>query len=345
MAMCVKAFDSFFYCLNGALIGLLLSGCASSQSKLDAANHPLGMPQSSSAEGSPADFDRLQNQTKAAVNPNTVQPGYLWEITSPSDQAINGKFRVDFNGKLQLAYGIVIDSTHLTDSEMRAKIIEAFKPYLKSPERTRVVLSQRKIWIDVRGLVNKPGRYLVESDESLDSILAQAGGVTANSQAEYIQIQQKSGPKALSLSDYYDTGNAALLPPFEGGAVFFVQRKNDISAALAASSHPVVQMFGEVRNPGEVAYRPNADFLYYLTQVGGPSSVADLEKVELIRWVNGKRQSVVFDWDESHQLTRLEPEDLIVIHSNQPTRFERTLQSGAAFAAILSAIGILVIAF
>jgi protein involved in polysaccharide export with SLBB domain len=304
-------------------------------------------------DGSPADFDQTQKPAVPVVQVDRVQPGYLWEISSVEDKGINGKFRVDFDGKLRLAYGIVIDTNSGANSApnsfsveaMRQKIIDSFRPFLKSVDQIRVQLLQRKIWIDVRGLVNKPGKFLVSRDESLDSILAEAGGVTPNSQAEYVQIQQSGGARAISLSDYYDTGNSSLLPAFEGGAVFFVQRKNEVSAALAESSHPVIQILGEVKNPGEISYRPNGDFLYYLTRAGGPSSVADLERIELIRYVNGRRKSQVYDWEDAHQLANLRPEDLIIVHSDRPSRFERVVQIGAGFAAILSAIGILVIAF
>lgn len=306
--------------------------------------------------GSPAEFDQAQSSgpsasiearkaAPAAIRPDAVQPGYLWEISNPTDKGINGKYRVDFDGKLRLAYGIVVDTNNLSESELKAKVAEAFRPFLKAADRTRVYLGQRKIWVDVRGLVNKPGKFLVDPDESLDAVLAQAGGVTPNSQAEYVQIQQKGGAAAVSLADYYDTGNSTLLPVLQGGTIFFVQRKNEVSAALASASHPIVQVYGEVKTPGELAYRSNADFLYYLTRAGGPTSVADLGKIEVIRWVDGKRKSEVYNWNESHELASLQPQDLVILHSNQPTLVERTLQSAAGLAAILSAIGILVIAF
>ena len=32
---------------------------------------------------------------------------------------------------------------------------------------------------------------------------------------------------AVSLSDYYDSGNSDLIPPWEGGDILFVQRKSE----------------------------------------------------------------------------------------------------------------------
>jgi len=325
------------------LLGALaLSGCATSQSRsIDAL--------ADDSSGSPAEFDQTSkpgvNATRGSLlRPDAVQPGYLWEISSLADKGINGKFRVDFDGKLRLAYGIVIDSDGLNDTQMRDKIVESFRPFLKSTGEIHVALVQKKLWIDVRGLVSKPGRFLVDPSSSLDEVLTQAGGIVPQSQAEYVQIQQKSGPMAVSLSDYYDSGNSDLIPPWEGGDILFVQRKSEVSAALASASHPVIEMMGEVKTPGEIPFKGQADFLYYLTRSGGPSSVADLSKIEVIRWVNGKRKSQVYDWDQSHEITRLEPNDIVVVHSNQPTKFERGLQSATGIAAILSAIGILIIA-
>ena len=293
----------------------------------------------------------LQNSvTESANKPlsppasGAIQPGFLYEISEINDRGMGGKFRVDFDGKLRLSYNVVIDTEGLQESSLREKVIESFKPFLKSVNSIHVALTQRKIWLDLRGLVAKPGRYLADPEASLDEVLNMAGGIPANSQAEYLQIQKKDEAMAISLTDYYDTGNASRIPKLQGGEVLFVQRKNDLSTAMLSASHPVIEMLGEVKAPGEIPFRGDEDFLYYLTKSGGPSAVADLSKIEVIRLINGKRVSATYNWEQSHQITRLFPRDIVVIHATQQTPLERALQSGAAIGAILSAIGILIIA-
>jgi hypothetical protein len=343
-----------FYQFLGITAVVFATACSSSQPKPNSDSGSNGAPASADApsipansgNGSPADFDRGGN--KNASSPNSVQPGYEYEVSSPSDGGINGKFRVEFEGKLRLAYNVVIDTTGLSESELRAKVINAYRPYLKNADSTRVVLAQRKLWVDIRGLVVKPGRYLIGADASLDEILNQAGSLQVNGQAEYVQVQlpnQNDVPvPPISLKEYYDTGNSSLIPKWQGGSVLFVQRKNEVTNTLTSTSHPAIQIYGEVRNPGELTYRDDADFLYYLTKAGGPSPVADLTKIDVIRWVSGHRQNTRYNWEESHQLTHLEPNDLVVIQSNQLTPFEKAMQAAGGLGGILSAIGILIIA-
>lgn len=323
-----------------SLMLLLVSGCSTQNSNLN-------------PDSDPVTATTLQQQAQVAQNtetpfkalpPNAVQPGFLVEVSDINDKGINGKFRIDFDGKLKLSYNIEIETTGLTEAELRNKIINAYATFLKSVASIHVSLIQKKLWIDLRGLVVKPGRYLVEPESSLDEVLNAAGGIKQNAQAEYLQIQGREGTTAFSLTDYYDTGNGNRIPPFEGGMVLFAQRKSDLSPAMLRSTHPVIQMLGEVKTPGEVPFRSEEDFLYYVTKAGGPSSVADLSKIEVIRTIAGKRRSTFYNWEDSHQLAKLEPSDIVVIHSNQPTPFEKALQSGAAIGAVLSAIGILIIA-
>ena len=275
--------------------------------------------------------------------PGSIQPGYLYEISEINDRSMGGKFRVDFDGKLKLSYNVVIDTNGVQETELRGKIIDAYRPFLKSVDSIHVTLIQRKLWVDIRGLVQKPGRYLIDSSASLDEVLNAGGGITPNSQAEYLQIQKQDYVTALNLSEYYDTGNSKV-PAFQGGEILFVHRKNDVSASILGSAHPVIQMLGEVKIPGEVQYIPNEDFLYYVTKAGGPTASADYHEVEVIRMINGKRVSATYNWEQSRQITKLYPKDIVVIHANQQTPFERFIMSAAGLGAVISAIAVMIIA-
>ena len=136
---------------------LTFSGCATSQTRsIDAlADDSSGSPAGVRPELKPGP----NTSRSGSLRPDAVQPGYLWEISSLADKGINGKFRVDFDGKLRLAYGIVIDSDGLNDTQMKDKIVESFRPFLKSTGEIHVALVQKKLWIDVRGLVSKPDDF------------------------------------------------------------------------------------------------------------------------------------------------------------------------------------------
>jgi protein involved in polysaccharide export with SLBB domain len=319
----------------------VLSGCASSSSikeSSDAGSQDNSANASAPARAAPG------TGTSDSIIEDSVQPGYLFEVSNINDAGLNGKFRVEFDGKLKLPYGVVLNAAGLRVTEVRAKVVEAYRPFLKSAESVQVQLVQRKLWVDIRGLVNKPGRYLIEPEASLDEVLSAAFSLIANAQAEYIKIQSKTGTIAVSLTDYYDSGSTNGIPRWQGGELLFVQRKSEIASSLLSSSHPVIQVLGEVKTPGDLSFRRDADFLFYLAKAGGPTSVANLGKIEVVRWQDGKRKSTLYDWEESRELVRLDAGDLIIVHANQQTPLERAIQSGAGIGAMLSAIGILIIA-
>ena len=333
---CTKRF------LTGIAIAfvVMMSGCASPPPVLNTQGPNLDQK----GTGSPEEFDRDSAHLQAVPQANVVRPGYLYETSSMNDPGLGGKYRVDPDGKLRLSYGVVIDTQGIKEEELPKKIIDSYQPFLRSAQSIRVNLIQKKLWIDIRGLVNKAGKYLIEPDASLDEVLNAAGSLVANSQAEYVKIQSTSNTTLISLTDYYNTGNLNNLPKWQGGEIIFVQRKSEVSSSLLENSHPVVQLLGEVKTPGEIPYRKEGDFIYYLTKAGGPSAVANLSKVEIIRIDNGKRLSETYDWDQSKQIVHIVPGDVIIVHATQQTPLERTIQSGAGIAAILSAFGILIIA-
>ncbi len=276
--------------------------------------------------------------------PGSIQPGYLYEISQINDKSMGGRFRVDFDGKLRLPYNVVIDTSVLPETELRGKVVDAYRPFLKSVESIHVSLIQRKLWLDVRGLVTKAGRYLVDSTASFDEVLSLAGGIKPESKAEYLRIQKNEEGTSVDLAEYYETGNSSKIPAWQGGEILFIHRKGDLSEDLINTAHPVVQMLGEVKIPGEVPYKSGEDFLYYVTKAGGPSSVANYSEVEVIRMINGKRVSATYNWEQSRQLTKLFPKDIVVIHATQQTPIERFILSAAGIAAVISAIAVMIIA-
>ena len=319
----------------------ILSGCASAPPGIQSLDSEAT---AKGGNGSPNEFDQHRDNKNQIKEENRVRPGFLYEVSNINDPGLNGKYRVDFDGKLTLAYGVSIDTTGMSESDLKAKVIESFKPFLKSAESTHVNLSQKKLWIDVRGLVNKAGRYLIDPSASIDEALNLAGSLMANSQAEYLKIQSNNNVVIINLNDYFNNGNINELPRWQGGEILFVQRKSDIATSLLDNAHPMIQVFGEVKSPGEFPFRRDSDFLYYITKAGGPSAVANLSKIEVVRWENNKRVSQTYDWDQSRDLTQLESGDLIIVHAIKQTPVERAIQSGAGVAAMLSAIGILIIA-
>ena len=279
------------------------------------------------------------------IDPLAVQPGFLVEMSQLEDKKLNGNFRIDFDGNLKLPYNVTIKTTNLKPDALSEKIVSSYRPYLKTVESLKISVQQKRIEVEIKGLVNKPGRVLVSNGASLDEILAAAGGLLQGSQAEFAQFQSsRAKPVLVDLNKYYDTGDASIVPVVHGGDSVFFQRRLAVNGAPVEGANAKIRIIGEVKAPGQFAVRRDSDFVQYLTDAGGPTTAADLTKIEIIRVINGQRKSAVYEWEEARRLVSLRDNDVILIHAIKQTPTERTLQNAGSLAAILSAIGVLIIA-
>ena len=112
----------------------------------------------------------------------------------------------------------------------------------------------------------------------------------------------------------------------------------DESETPVASDNLVLQVLGEVKNPGEYRYRRNADFYYYLAKAGGPTNSAALNQIEVVRGTTGNRSSVNYDLNEARSVPVLAPSDVVIVHADKPSSTERTIAVVSGITAILNTI-------
>ena len=131
-------------------------------------------------------------------NTDELAPGYQIEIKCLEDQVVNGIFTIQADGVLKLPYEVKIDTSGLKLSSLKSELVNSYKKYLTNP-KIDVSIFKKEYYVDVRGLVQKPGQYLVKEDSSLDFLISQAGGLLAgtekNAAAEYVKIDQLGGYK------------------------------------------------------------------------------------------------------------------------------------------------------
>src|SRR5262249_32922389 len=145
--------------------------------------------------------------------------------------------------------------------------------FFKGPVKIDLRVKEVKFWVDVRGLVEKPGRYLVEPQASLDFIIGQAGGTSKTEAPQYVKIQK--GPKVFvfNLNEYYNQGeDHPQIQGWLGGEVLFFQREALATTTVhgpSSSYRRPVYLMGEVRKPGGCTLTPGSDFVDSLVQAGG----------------------------------------------------------------------------
>ncbi len=328
-----ERFKSVIACL---LVGSLsLTACSSSRSQY--VWHDLGSHQAPDiAKVSPS----TQKWGKEAEPANTadpvIAPGYLIALKTGDDAKLNGEYRVDFDGSLQLPYDTVINTTGMRLSQLQRRLEEVYRPYFKTSSGIRPSLRERRLWVDIRGLVDKPGRYLIDQDASLDQIIALAGGFAKETAPRYVRIQKDTKNLTMDLTSYRNKGeDHRQIVAWLGGETLYFQR--DTSGAVGATQGPIY-LWGEVRKPGEYSLRPGQDIVDLFTEADGFTEHADLEYLEVIRRTGGKQYAYDFSWKEFQKAPALAQGDVVIVHDNSENRKERHIGIGATILSAIASI-------
>jgi protein involved in polysaccharide export with SLBB domain len=276
------------------------------------------------------------------VSDPQIAPGFLLTMRSVTDSKLNGDYRVDFDGGLQLPYDITVNTTGMTLSQMKKKLADLFHPYFKTTPDIDLHVKERRYWIDVRGLVEKPGRDLVEPGASLDQLIGMAGGTSKESPPQYVRIQKGQKLFVFDLNHYYSPGDDhPKVLGWYGGEIVFFQKDMAGSSGERSSTSPYrlpVYMLGEVRKPGEYTLNAGSDFLDTLVLAGGFTDRADLDNIEIIRRTSGRKQTYDFSWSEIQNAPTPLQGDVIFVHADSTTKSERRTVIWATIISALASI-------
>lgn len=322
-----------------ATLAILVGACASK---------PQQFSGSADGESSSKNLRKDNAPSKAPrVNRDAVYPGYSIRLTSLDDRKLNGQFRIRFDGSLPLPYNIVLSKVDgMTLPELTEVIRERYRPFFTGAVQIEVALAERRVWLDVRGLVLKPGKQLVSPDAGLDELIALAGGLQPNSQASEVFVKRADGSESsFGLARVYEMsrgigpwsgGETVFFRPAEGSSLF---RDKDLESRS-------VQILGEVRKPGLILFRSDADFLYYLTRAEGPTAAADMERIDVVRGGIPNAQAIQVKWSEVNELPALQPGDIVIVRAREPSWWtEKALPVISSISTVLGTIllGIIVL--
>jgi protein involved in polysaccharide export with SLBB domain len=330
-------------------IGLaFLMGCSNARPRY--AWRDLTVPPSSQKSQSRQDTWGVRRESLNLVNPE-IAPGFLLTMKSLADPKLNGDYRVDFRGNLLLPYDVMAETTGLTLLDLKKKLSELYRPYFKTPSEIDLQVKERRFWVDVRGLVEKPGRYLVEPEASLDAVIGLSGGVHKDPSPSFVRIQKDDKSIVVDLNQYYTRmEESPQILGWIGGEVLFFQKTGPGSSERASSPsyRPPIYMMGEVRKPGEYTLNPGSDFLDSLVLAGGFTEKADLDGIEIIRRVGGRKRVYAFSWSELQHAPTPVQGDVVFVHADTQTRSERRAYLWTALisaAASIATASVLVLAY
>ncbi len=276
---------------------------------------------------------------------NLMAPGFLFSLSHPSDERLTGRFRIDHEGQLLLPYNVKIKATGLTFPQLRDKVIRGFESFFQTgAQDTRFRLVEKKYFVEVRGLVKKSGRYLVDRNESIDKVISKAGGIDGDMKKDFfsVSLKQMNRSYAISLNQYYENNVAAKPFTWTGQDTLFI---NLLSDGGNGDTVATITVLGGVQAPGKVLFQDNASLFYYLSKSGGVIPNLSYQEAYIIRTTGTGLQKIHFDITKVETIPTIKPHDVILLNGEKRTATDKFFERLTQIAAVLSTIAFFIIAF
>ncbi len=134
--------------------------------------------------------------------------------------------------------------------------------FLKQPQVSILIIQVKGNQVSVLGLVNRPGRYPLETTNTkLSEVLAYAAGTVAGSSSDLVVItgtrNGKPFRKEIDFPMVFAPENAAEDVLLQNGDTIYVDRM------------PVVYVYGEVQRPGAMRLERDMSMMQALANAGG----------------------------------------------------------------------------
>ena len=274
-----------------------------------------------------------------------MAPGHLFKMSHLSDSKLSGKFRADFNGILQLPYNVNVDITNKTFAEVKEIVLNAYRKFFqRGVETVNFSLASRDYWVEVRGLVKKPGRYLVHPTDTLDLVVDQAGGVQGNISSDYFtaSLKQSTFEYQVLLNKYFESNESVEKIKWVGGDSVFITKLD--SLAGASKEIPFVNLIGGVIKPGKVLHQKDASLYYYIEKSGGLIQGLGYDECYVFRNTKDGVKRINFSFDRPESIPVIFPNDTIYMNSKIQTEGDTWLQRLAQISGVISTAALLIIA-
>ena len=277
--------------------------------------------------------------------PMTMAPGFSFSMSHPSDSKLSGNFKADFNGILQLPYDVSVDVTNKTFAEVKETVLKSYRKFFqKGVESVNFTLSKKEYWVEVRGLVKKPGRYLVRPSDSLDLVVDAAGGVQGDIGVDYFSasIKQQKYEYQVLLNKYFEASDSADKIRWLGGDTVFISKIDSMGGLN--KEIPFVSVIGGVVKPGKVLFQKNASLFYFIEKSGGTIQGLGYDECYVFRNTKDGVKKIQFAFNKPETIPVIFPNDTIYMNSQVKTLGDIWLERFGQIAGIISTAALLIIA-
>lgn len=300
----------------------------------------------SMAQSSQTDTGNYENEIPDMSSvPNYVAPGYSFQISHPSDSKLSGVYRSDFNGNLKLPYDVEINVSNKTFQEVKDTVFRSYNRFFqKGAEGLSFSVSKKEVWIEVRGLVKKPGRYLIKPTDSLDLVVDAAGGVQGDISVDYFNanLKQQNYEYKVLLNKYFESSNSGDKIRWLGGDSIFISKLDTLQGK--SQEIPFVSVIGGVNKPGKVLYQKDASLFYFIEKSGGTIQGLGYDDCYIFRNTKEGVKKINFSFNRPETIPAIMPNDTIFMNTQVRTMTDIILERISHITSIISTAALLIIA-
>jgi polysaccharide export outer membrane protein len=243
------------------------------------------------------------HKLQAQVSSYVVGPLDVLAIDVYSQPTLRGNYPVDADGTFTFPLLGRTKVGGLTLREVEELLrVQLANGFLKNPQVSVAVAQYRSQRVFVVGEVRAPGTYPLTENMTLIEVLARAGSATETASGEALVVRPHqanvvSGPVLPSQGkdaevirvDIKDLQSGKLsenLPLLDGDTIFVPRVE-------------LIYISGQVRTPGSYPLKRGMTVLQVLSLAGGVSDRGAINRIRVIRMVNGKRTERKIGEDET----------------------------------------------
>lgn len=229
-------------------------------------------------------------------------PGDVIRLEFPRDPKLSGLHTVGEEGMLVLPLGAPLRIEGTEAKAVPARIRAHIAPYFVGIEDLDVTIARKMIRCKAMGNVGTPGWKSLPVGSDVQDLLREAQGMKDGAQMNKVllsNIHLKGDPETFDMTRYLQADAGKGARTLRNGDVLFVPLSpvmGDIQRTLmpyvappAEGRRNVVNVIGEVANPGVYEVNGEVNVLDLIAMAGGPTTprnsalVLDLENIRVIR--------------------------------------------------------------
>ena len=258
----------------------------------------------------------------AAVEAVRLVSGDTVRVAVPGVELEGGALHtIDVDGRLDLGRLGTVSVAGLAVPEAQVAVRAQLATLLRDASGVTLVLQERGVMVEVRGLVSRPGMHVLRGPSpDVWAALSAAGGAVADADLQRVTVRRAGGAtpdvvevlvdvrRWLVAADVANRGTSDL-PAVQAGDSIFVPARAGFAGVQQGNEGDVL-VVGAVMRPGYVPVSGPLDLWQVIGQAGGPSSTADLTAVRVV--ANGHSKA----WDVAGALQHGTP--IIVERGTSP---------------------------